>query len=155
MKEEPKEEVKPDPIPEPDPVPYGKDGEAMGYSAGSLEYQMANHLSGYGSSFPSGNFDADGITFGRNSARLNSAARKQLDNVIALLKEYPNATIDIYGYLADNESGSGNKEVSLDDDRARAIYNYLKRGGIDESRMNFQGEGVGDRRGAEIRVLSR
>jgi len=116
---------------------------------------MANHLAGYDSGFPSGNFDADGVTFSRNSSRLNSAARKQLDNVIALLKEYPNARIDIYGYLTDNESGTGNKEVSLDDERARAVYNYLKRGGIDDSRMNFQGDGVGDRRGASIRILGR
>ncbi len=141
--------------PEPEPEPFGKNGDEMGYDAGSLEYLMANHLSGAGSTFPSGRLDADGVTFARNSARLNSAARKQLDNVIALLKEYPDARIDIYGYITDNESGTGNKEVSLDDDRARAIYNYLKRGGIDEARMNFQGDGLGDRRGADIRILSR
>ena len=137
------------------PEPYGKDGTEMGYDAGTLEYLMANHLSGYGSTFPSGKFDADGVTFSRNSSRLNAAARKQLDNVIALLKEYPDARIDIYGYLLDNESGTGNKEVSLDDDRAKAIYDYLKKGGIDASRMNFQGDGVGDRRGASIRITAR
>ena len=158
--------VEPDPIitpidsstidtPESTPVPYGKDGDEMGYNAGSLEYLMANHLSGYGSTFPSDKFDADGVTFSRNSSRINSTARKQLDNVIALLKEYPNAKIDIYGYLTDSESGSGNKEISLDDERAKAVLDYLNQGGIDVSRMNFQGEGVGDRRGASIRIVAR
>jgi len=141
--------------PDPDPVPYGKDGQGMGFRNGSLGFLMANHLAGFDSSYPSGNFEAAGVTFSRNSSRLNSAAKKELDDAIAVLKEYPNARVDIYGYLTSNESGSGNKEVSLDDDRARAIYNYLKAGGIDESRMNFQGDGLGDRRTGSIRILAR
>ncbi len=155
--------VDPDPVPvdtsqmepEPSPEPYGKDGAGMGYTPGTLEYLMANHLAGFDSNYPSGNFDADGVTFSRNSSRLNSAARKQLDNVIAVLKEYPNARIDIYGYITDNESGSGNKEISLDDERAKAVYDYLRKGGIEENRMNFQGEGIGDRRSVSVRILAR
>jgi uncharacterized protein YegP (UPF0339 family)/outer membrane protein OmpA-like peptidoglycan-associated protein len=137
------------------PDSYGRNGEEMGYKEGSLEYLMANHLESPSSTFPSGKFDADAVTFGRNASKLNAAAKKQLDNVIALLKEYPTAKINIFGYVVDKESGSGNKETSLDDDRAGAIYNYLQQGGIDFSRMTFQGEGLGDRRGASISILSR
>ncbi len=148
----PKEEPKEEEIPQ----PYGKGGSELGFIDGSMEYLMADHLRGPDTKFPR-RFQADKITFGRNSARLNTEAKKQLENLAVLLKEYPNARINIYGFLGDNERSSyrGSKEVTLDDVRAREVYNHLKSLGIDESRMNFQGEGVNDRRGVDIELISR
>ena len=88
---------------------------------------------------------------------MNTQARKQLDNLSVLLKEYPNAEIIIYGHLTEGEKTfyKGNKEVTLDDARANAVYNYLKQNGIEESRMEFYGNGLDDQAGVKIRLTTR
>ena len=45
-----------------------------------------------------------------------------------------------------------NKEVSLDDVRARSVYDYLKKRGIDDGRMSFQGEGTGDSNNIVVQI---
>jgi outer membrane protein OmpA-like peptidoglycan-associated protein len=40
----------------------------------------------------------------------------------------------------------------LDDVRARAVYNYLKKLGISDDRMSFQGEGTGDSRTIVVQI---
>lgn len=134
-------------------TPFGQDGAGMGYTEGSTEFNMANFLSDPDRRFPKA-FMADNITFAKGSTRLNSSARKQLDNIIALMKEYPTAKMDITGLLY-NESGTyrGSKEISLDDVRAREVYNYLKKGGISEKRLDFSGGGTFDRRTVEFTLI--
>jgi uncharacterized protein YegP (UPF0339 family)/outer membrane protein OmpA-like peptidoglycan-associated protein len=158
---------KPTPVVDPDPidtivedtkpqVPYGKGGEELGFIPGSMEFLMADHLSAFGSTFPR-TFTAENITFSKNRIRLNTKARNQLDNLAVLLKEYPNATIEIYGYVADGEKTfyKGNKEVSLDDARANSVFVHLKKDGIEESRMEFYGNGLDDKPGVKIKLISR
>ena len=137
-------------------VPYGKGGEALGFLPGSMEYLMADHLSAFDSEFPR-TFTAENISFSKNRIRLNTKARKQLDNLAVLLKEYPNATIEVYGYVAEGEKTfyKGNKEVSLDDARANEVVNYLKQDGIDGGRMEFYGNGLDDKAGVKIKLISR
>ncbi len=139
-----------------DTTPFGKGGEALGFIPGSMEFMMADHLSAYDSSFPR-TFTAEDIAFAKNKIRLNTKAKKQLDNLAVLLKEYPKAKIEIYGYVAANEKTfyKGNKEVSLDDVRAREVFNYLKSNGIEESRMEFYGNGLDDKAGIKIKLISR
>ena len=142
-----------DTIPE---VPFGKGGEELGFIPGSMEFLMADHLSAFDSEFPQ-TFTADNIAFSKNRIRLDTKAKRQLDNLAVLLKEYPNAQIEIYGYLVDGERTfyKGNKEVSLDDARANEVFKYLKQNGIEESRMEFYGNGLGDTPGVKIKLLSR
>ncbi len=137
-------------------VPYGKGGEALGFLSGSMEFLMADHLSAFDSEFPR-TFNAENIAFSKNRIRLNTKARNQLDNLAVLLKEYPNAVIEIYGYVVKGEKTfyKGNKEVSLDDARASEVYNYMKQDGIEESRLEFYGNGLDDKAGIKIRLVSR
>lgn len=125
-----------------DPPPFGPDANSLGLPGNSMEGRIADHLSNSKSTFPK-EFNADEIRFTRNSTRLSAAARAQLDELVALLKAYPDVTIDIYGYLTDQENPSyqGSKELALDDVRARSAYDYLKSRGIDESRLSFMGNG--------------
>ncbi len=141
---------------EQDTTPFGKGGQELGFIPGSMEFLMADHLKAFDSSFPE-TFTADNIAFAKNKIRLDTKARKQLDNLAVLLKEYPNATIEIYGYVTANEKTfyKGNKEVSLDDARAREVFNYLKGNGIEESRMEFYGNGLDDKAGVKIKLISR
>ena len=137
-------------------VPYGKGGEALGFLPGSMEFLMADHLSAFDSEFPR-TFNAENIAFSKNRIRLNTKARNQLDNLAVLLKEYPNAVIEIYGYVTKGEKTfyKGNKEVSLDDARAHEVYNYLKQDGIEEGRLEFYGNGLDDKAGVKIKLISR
>jgi len=137
-------------------VPYGKGGEALGFLPGSMEFLMADHLSAFDSEFPR-TFNAENIAFSKNRIRLNTKARNQLDNLAVLLKEYANAEIEIYGYVAKGEKTfyKGNKEVSLDDARANEVYIHLKKDGIEEGRMEFYGNGLGDQAGVKVKLISR
>lgn len=149
-----------DPVEEPDPggttpldttkqaevpkPPLGPDGAALDFEEGSEESKLADFLSDPNRSIPSKVIKIIENTFSKSSSELKSSSHAALDNIVEVLKAYPNARVEIYGYVYEHESGTGNKEVSLDDDRARAVYNYLKDKGIDESRLNFQGEGVSE-----------
>ncbi|MFK7809132.1 MAG: DUF1508 domain-containing protein [Saprospiraceae bacterium] len=114
---------------------------------------VANYLSDPESNYPK-RFTFDNVSFGRNGARLKSAGKKALDDLAVCLKSCPNTSVDIYGYITGNENSSyrGSKEVSLDDVRARTVYEYLQKRGIDGSRMSFQGEGTGDSSNITIRI---
>ncbi len=106
---------------------------------------VCSYLSDPESNYPK-RFNFDKVSFSRNGARLNTAARKSLDDLAVCLKGCENTSVDIYGYIGGKERSSyrGSKEVSLDDVRARAVYDYLKKRGISDSRMSFQGEGTDD-----------
>lgn len=136
--------------------PFGKGGEELGFIPGSMEFMMADHLKAFDSRFPK-TFTAENIAFAKNNIRLDTKAQKQLDNLAVLLKEYPKAEIKIYGFIAKGEQPfyKGNKEVSLDDARAREVFNYLKQNGIEEKRMEFYGNGLDDKGGIKIDLISR
>ncbi len=161
-----KKEVPPPPPPpvdttevitEPEVIePFGPDGAALGFAEGTVPYEIANYLSDGHSTFPR-TFGLTGIDFPRNSASLNRDGRALLDDIANILKQYPGAQIDIYGYIGENERSAyrGSKELTLDDVRARNIYNYLKSKGVDESKMNFSGNGVNDANDAELVIRGR
>ena len=117
---------------------------------------VSDYLSNPNTKLPK-EFNIGGASFGNNSARLSSAAKKQLDDLTTCLKEYGNANIDIYGYLKGSERGAykGSKEISLDDIRARNVRDYLQSRGIPASRMNFEGNGTGDTNNVRIRITNR
>ena len=108
------------------------------------------------SSFPR-IFDLEKVTFRRNRAKLDDDGKAELDEIVKVLQQYPDAQIDVYGYVGDNEKTAyrGSKELTLDDVRARNIYNYLVEKGIDESRMSFAGNGGSSTVQAAIRLRSR
>ena len=133
--------------------PLGPTGEAMGFEAGTREDNMANFLSDP-SSGSSKRFTFEDIKFSRNGARLSGTARAGLDKMVKVLDEYPDSSVDIYGYVGTNESSSfrGGKELTLGDVRAREIFNYLSSRGISKSRMNYEGSGRSDEPYPEIEI---
>ena len=114
---------------------------------------VAAYLSDPESTYPK-RFTFKKVGFGKNAARLGSAGRKALDDLVVCLKGCDNTTVDIYGYITERENSSyrGSKEVSLDDVRARAVYDYLRKRGISADRMSFQGEGTGDNNNIVIQL---
>jgi len=135
--------VKPPPVvPPPPPVKTAVCPEAGSYklAEGSSGGAVCNYLSDPESTYPK-RFTFDNVGFGRNTNRLNSKARKSLDDLVVCMKGCENVNVDVYGYITDNEKSSyrGSKEVSLDDVRAKAVYDYLKSRGINEDRINYEG----------------
>ena len=98
-----------------------------------------------------------GINYSKNGTRLNSRAKKALDDLATCLKGCGNVDVDIYGYISGNEQGSyrGNKEITLDDVRSRGVVDYLKSRGIDTDRLNFEGGGTNDNGGITIEIDKR
>ncbi len=84
------------------------------------------------------------IKFEKNSVRLDTQAKKELDDLAMVLKQLPDQRITISATVGPDESSSykGSKEVTLGDVRARAMYAYLKSKGIPITRMEFEGGGV-------------
>ena len=81
------------------------------------------------------------IFFEFNSAKLDTLkSAVELQNLYNLLKQNPEVKILITGHTDNIGSEEYNRQLSLD--RAKAIYDYLVRHGIDESRLQYQGLGA-------------
>ncbi len=80
------------------------------------------------------------INFNSGRATFKGGVAKQLDAIVAIMKEYPAIEFDINGYT--DSSGSAAKNLKLSEDRAHAVRDYLLSHGISESRMSFKGYGI-------------
>ncbi len=87
------------------PIPLGKNCSEMGMGAESICCAVADHLSNPNTKLPK-EFSVTGVNFSRNSARLSSRSKKNLDDLVTCLKEYGNANLDVYGYITGSESGA-------------------------------------------------
>lgn len=124
--------------------------------SGGIGSQVADYLADPESTFPK-RFNVGGINYDKNGTRLNSRAKKALDDLATCLKGCGNIDVDVYGYISGNEKGSyrGNKEITLDDVRGRGVVDYLKSRGIDTNRLNFEGGGTNDNGGITIEIDKR
>jgi Inorganic pyrophosphatase len=68
-------------------------------------------------------FDFDAVNFEVGSANLTEDSKKQLDNLIAILKAYPDMKIKIGGYT--DKTGDEETNLKLSQARADAIKTYL------------------------------
>ena len=130
------------------PEPLGPNAAELGFVAGTIEADLANCLSDPNCDL-SQTFTWDGTQYPFNSAKMDRGALPHVDNIAKLLKAYPNANIDIYGYIDGNESDIyrgpyGDGVITLSGIRARCLYKKLAKRGIEKSRMTF--EGFGDAR---------
>ena len=79
------------------------------------------------------------INYDNNRASIDAASRPKLDEIVELLKKFPNMKMAIHGH-ADNR---GTKEVNdkISKDRAKGVYDYLISKGIDKNRLQYEGYG--------------
>ena len=80
------------------------------------------------------------VYFPPDSAGLTAAARLSLDELIPLLKKYPDATVKITGHCAPHGTEQGRQELSAQ--RAQAAAAYLKERGININPVLVQGLGA-------------
>jgi OmpA-OmpF porin, OOP family len=84
----------------------------------------------------------NGIYFDNNKASLKSESYSALGRVANILKRYPNYTMRITGHTDD--VGDDLENVKLSVARARAIYNYFLKKGIDMKGLTYRGCGSGN-----------
>jgi len=82
-------------------------------------------------------FDFDRLTFATSSARLEASSEEQLDNLAAILKAYPNASIKIGGYT--DSTGSHERNLELSQGRADTVKQELVSRGIARDRLEAEG----------------
>ncbi|HWW97803.1 MAG TPA: OmpA family protein [Edaphobacter sp.] len=84
-------------------------------------------------------FNFDRLTFDTGKDTLQASSQEQLDNVVAILKAYPNVHVKIGGYT--DNTGNAAANLKLSDDRAKNVMTALVAGGIDQSRLEAKGYG--------------
>ena len=79
------------------------------------------------------------VNFATDQSAILPSSRPQLDAVVALLKQNPQLKLAINGYT--DETGSDAHNLSLSDDRAKAVMASLVTAGIPAARLQAKGYG--------------
>jgi len=82
---------------------------------------------------------AKSILFNSGRTSFKSGATKELDGMLAIMKEYSGSEFAIRGFTDSTGSKAGNLKLSKQ--RATAVMNYLVKNGIDASRLTAEGFG--------------
>jgi len=79
------------------------------------------------------------VQFETSKALLKNQSYDVLDELIGILRQYPDYTLSISGYTDD--VGNDEKNLKLSQDRAKACYDYLLFKGIKQNRLRYAGFG--------------
>lgn len=81
----------------------------------------------------------DRVYFDTGKDNLTEESRQQLDNIIELMKVYPNAEIKLGGYT--DNTGSEEINIKISDSRAKSVMNDMIENGIETNRLSAEGYG--------------
>ena len=84
-------------------------------------------------------FNFDDLNFEFGTTKLTAESQRQLDNITAILKAFPDAKIKIGGYTDKKGDDAANKKLS--DDRAKAVQTALKNAGVGAQVPEAEGYG--------------
>ncbi|GAA4276083.1 OmpA family protein [Aquimarina mytili] len=79
------------------------------------------------------------VLFDSGKSSIKEASNKVLQDIIAILKEYPTAKFTVEGHT--DSAGSNKLNQRLSDSRANAVKNYLTENGVDQFRLSAVGYG--------------
>ncbi|CAM3369091.1 OmpA family protein [Halomonas lysinitropha] len=79
------------------------------------------------------------VTFGFDSSDLTPSARNALNDVAAVLQQYPDTLVNIGGHTDSTGDASYNQRLS--ERRAQAVGSYLSQSGVSGNRLNMRGYG--------------
>jgi outer membrane protein OmpA-like peptidoglycan-associated protein len=86
-------------------------------------------------------YNFDNLNFETGSAKLTAESMTQVNNIVAIMKAFPDAKIKIGGYTDKVGDDAGNKKLSQS--RADAVSAALKATGADAARVT-KAEGYGE-----------
>jgi len=111
---------------------------AMGLAKGTMEYDFAEFLSG-GAKDLNKTFILNKVEFDTGKATLRASSNAQLDNVVKIMKNYPNLHIQLRGHT--DNTGDAGKNKTLSANRSKAAKDYLVSKGINAKRLSNVGLG--------------
>lgn len=88
---------------------------------------------------PARTFTFDGLTFETSSNRITTASRPEVNNLIEIMKAYPDLRIRIEGHTDNTGNPDTNRELSLN--RANAVRSALLAAGVADVRVTTRGYG--------------
>ena len=71
---------------------------------------------------------------------IRPSEQQKVDNIISIMKAYPEAVVTVTGY-ADKQTGTSKRNMYLSQKRAEEVTNALVNAGIDKSRINTEFRG--------------
>lgn len=129
----------PEPIPDPEPEPEPEPAAAMD----PPEVGKAIKL--------------DRVFFETAKWALLPQSHEQLNELVALMNEYPSMKIEIHGHT--DSRGGNDYNQNLSENRTKSVYEYMVEQGIDADRMKYIGYGeakpIADNKYADGRQLNR
>jgi uncharacterized protein YidB (DUF937 family)/outer membrane protein OmpA-like peptidoglycan-associated protein len=84
-------------------------------------------------------FNFDDLNFKTGTAELSAESKRQLDNIVAILKAFPNVKIKIGGYT--DKTGDAEKNKALSDSRAKAVKAALEKADVGAQVPEAEGYG--------------
>jgi outer membrane protein OmpA-like peptidoglycan-associated protein/Tol biopolymer transport system component len=85
-------------------------------------------------------YKLNNILFATNSYELNSASRKVIDGFVDFLQDNPTVKVEIHGHT--DNIGGDEFNLSLSENRARSVYEYIVNKNISSGRLNYKGFGL-------------
>lgn len=84
-------------------------------------------------------FNLEYVKFQTGSANLTDLSRYELENVVSAMEKYPAMQIELAGHT--DNTGDADSNVTLSEERANAVYNFLANAGVSADRMRAVGYG--------------
>ena len=111
--------------------------DGIKFVAGSAGDQLKRFIEG---GFSGDNrFTFNNLTFATGSANIDTESAIEIDNVAAILKAYPKVNIVVEGYT--DNTGDASANITLSQNRAKAVKTRLIEQGIDQDRIGTAGYG--------------
>ena len=107
------------------------------FTAGSAGSQFKDYIAG--GSKGDARFTFNNVNFASGSARMDAASGKEVDNLAAIMKAYPEVKVNIEGYTDNTGNAAGN--MALSKARAEAVKARLTVAGVSGDRMSAAGYG--------------
>lgn len=127
----------------------------ISFAAGSAGSQMMAFIKGGAKG--DGRFRFKNLNYASGSAVIDGESVQEVDNISAILKAYPDVSINIEGYT--DSQGNADSNITLSQQRADAVQNRLLAEGIEANRIKTKGFGaanpIGDNETAEGRAQNR
>jgi len=121
------------------------DGTKLQAYPGGIEDQLvkfvqsSEYKSGTNDSLKEKWFNFDDLNFKFGTTELVPESKRQLDNIVAILKAFPDVKIKIGGYTDKKGNDAANKKLS--DDRAKAVKSALEKSGVGAQVPEAEGYG--------------
>jgi OmpA-OmpF porin, OOP family len=115
-------------------------GSILNLAEGSFNYNLARFLANQGDTAIPKTFVFDHLNFESGTTQLTADSVPTINNLIAILKAYPSAEVNLVGYTDNVGDAESNKKLSQD--RADAVRDTLVKSGIDSNRLTTAGYGA-------------